>query len=102
MPLPDNLNRKPPGALSAIAKVEKLTQIAFTLPVAAAVGWFLGLLLDKAFHTHWIYIAGLIFGVVAGFVQLFRVISAPGWAAASAPDPTAPKGPGFADKDGDA
>ena len=28
--------------------------------------------LDKAFHTHWIYIPGLLLGIAAGFVQLVR------------------------------
>lgn len=52
--------------------VGEYTSLAFVLPVATLVGYAIGYLLDKAFHTHWIYIPGLIFGIAAGFVQLVR------------------------------
>jgi F0F1-type ATP synthase assembly protein I len=52
--------------------VGEYTSLAFLLPVATLVGYVIGYLLDKALHTHWIYIPGLIFGIVAGFVQLIR------------------------------
>ncbi len=87
--------QKPSGATQAIVKAEKLTQIAFALPVAAVVGWLAGAGLDKLLHQHWIWIVGLIVGVVAGFVQVFRMISAPGTLAATAYDFSANKGPGF-------
>ena len=38
-------------------------------PKAYAV---LGYLLDRAFHTHFLYIPFLILGIAAGFVQLIR------------------------------
>ncbi len=46
--------------------------LAFMLPVATFVGLAVGYLLDKTFHTHWIYIPGLILGIAAGFTQLIR------------------------------
>jgi F0F1-type ATP synthase assembly protein I len=52
--------------------VGEYTSLAFLLPVATLVGYLIGYLLDKAFHTHWIYIPGLVFGIAAGFVQLVR------------------------------
>lgn len=52
--------------------VGEYTSLAFLLPAATFVGYLVGYLLDKAFHTHWIYIPGLIFGIIAGFVQLIR------------------------------
>lgn len=52
--------------------VGEYTSLAFLLPVATFVGYLIGYLLDKAFGTQWIYIPGLIFGIVAGFVQLIR------------------------------
>jgi len=57
-------------------RAEKLTQIAFVLPVAVFVGWALGAALDKWLHQHWIYLAGIIFGSVAGFIQIFRLVAA--------------------------
>ena len=52
--------------------VGEYTSLAFLLPVSAFIGYLLGYLLDKQFGTTWIYIAGLIFGIAAGFVQLIR------------------------------
>lgn len=52
--------------------VGEYTSLAFMLPVATLIGYALGYLLDKAFHTHWIYIPGLFLGIAAGFVQLIR------------------------------
>jgi F0F1-type ATP synthase assembly protein I len=54
--------------------VGEYTSLAFMLPVATLVGYAIGYLLDKALGTHWIYIAGLFFGIAAGFVQLIRYL----------------------------
>jgi len=48
--------------------------LAMTLPVSAAVGYFMGILLDKAFGTHFLYVVFLILGIVSGFVQLIRQV----------------------------
>ena len=42
------------------------------MPVSALLGYGLGYLLDNEFDTTWLYLAGLILGIVAGFVQLIR------------------------------
>lgn len=68
--------KKDDGGMDTVLRIEKLTQIAVILPCAVFIGWVLGLLLDKWLHQHWIYIAGIIFGSVAGFVQIFRLIAA--------------------------
>jgi F0F1-type ATP synthase assembly protein I len=52
--------------------VGEYTSLAFLLPASALIGYFLGYLLDKEFETSWMYIAGVILGSVAGFVQLIR------------------------------
>ena len=46
--------------------------LAFMLPAATLVGYVVGYLLDRAFHTHFLYIPFLILGIAAGFVQLIR------------------------------
>ena len=46
-------------------------QVAFVLPAAVLVGWGAGWWLGRALHQHWIEIAGVVFGCVAG---LFYVI----------------------------
>jgi F0F1-type ATP synthase assembly protein I len=52
--------------------VGEYTSLAFLLPISAVVGYGIGYLLDKKFHTTWMNMAGLIVGIVAGFVQLIR------------------------------
>jgi F0F1-type ATP synthase assembly protein I len=52
--------------------VGEYTSLAFLLPASAFVGYVIGYLLDKAFHTRWLYIPFLVLGIVAGFVQLIR------------------------------
>ena len=54
-------------------EMEKYIQLGVMLPAATFIGWLIGHLLDLHFHTHWIYLVGLGFGIAAGFVQLFRV-----------------------------
>ena len=60
--------------VDSLVRAEKLTQIAFILPAAVVVGWLGGAGLDKWLHQHWIYLAGIILGCVAGFIQIFRLV----------------------------
>ena len=55
-------------------EIESYIQLGVLLPAATFVGWLAGHILDLHFHTHWIYIVGLAFGIAAGFVQLFRTV----------------------------
>jgi F0F1-type ATP synthase assembly protein I len=57
------------------AQVANYAQLAFVFPAATVVGWLIGVGLDKWLHTTWLYIVGLIFGIVAGFVELIRTVS---------------------------
>jgi len=59
---------------SPLAVLGVYLSLAMTLPVSTAVGYFMGILLDKLFGTHFLYIIFLILGVVSGFVQLFRQV----------------------------
>jgi F0F1-type ATP synthase assembly protein I len=59
------------SALRGYVEAEKLLQVALVLPGAVAVGWGLGWWADSRLHQHWIAIAGIVFGSVAG---LFYVI----------------------------
>jgi len=60
---------------SPIALVGEYTALAFMLPAATLVGYAIGYLLDRAFHTHFLYLVFLIFGIAAGFVQLVRQVT---------------------------
>jgi len=63
-----------PGKRSFVQQVARYSQLAFVLPAATVVGWLLGVLLDRWLHTTWLYLAGLILGIVAGFVELIRTV----------------------------
>jgi F0F1-type ATP synthase assembly protein I len=52
----------------------RYSQLAFVLPAATAAGWLVGVLLDRWLHTSWIYLAGLLLGIVAGFFELLRTV----------------------------
>jgi F0F1-type ATP synthase assembly protein I len=52
----------------------RYSELAFVLPAAAAAGWLIGLGLDKWLHTTWLYLVGLLLGIVAGFVELVRTV----------------------------
>jgi F0F1-type ATP synthase assembly protein I len=54
-------------------QMAKYSQLAFVFPAATVAGWLIGVALDRWLHTTWLYIAGLIVGIIAGFVELIRV-----------------------------
>jgi ATP synthase protein I len=55
-------------------QLARYSQLALVLPAATFVGWLIGVGLDKWLHTTWLYLAGLILGIVAGFVELIRTV----------------------------
>ena len=64
---------QPTGKENFWVQAARYTQLAMILPAAVVVGWFVGAALDRWFHTTWLYIAGILLGVAAGFVELIRV-----------------------------
>ena len=51
----------------------RYSEIGFIIPAAVLLGFFLGKLLDYWLHTRWLYLGGLIFGAIVGFVQMIRM-----------------------------
>jgi F0F1-type ATP synthase assembly protein I len=49
--------------------------LIFVVPVAAMVGFGLGFLLDRVFHTGILKIVFLLLGVAAGIIDLLRELS---------------------------
>ena len=47
-------------------------QMAFVFPAALVVGWLVGAALDRWLHTTWLYLAGILLGIAAGFIELIR------------------------------
>jgi ATP synthase protein I len=62
------------GALHSLVRVESLIQLGLLLPACVVIGWALGLALDRWLHLHWMNVAGLILGAIAGFVQTIRIV----------------------------
>jgi F0F1-type ATP synthase assembly protein I len=65
----------PPRKKSMLVQLANYSQLAFIFPAATVVGWLIGLALDHWLHTTWLYLAGLILGIVAGFLQLIRTVT---------------------------
>ncbi len=61
-----------PKKKNAWVQMANYAQLAILFPAATVVGWLIGAALDRWLHTTWLYIAGLILGIVAGFVELIR------------------------------
>ncbi|MGD0179659.1 MAG: AtpZ/AtpI family protein [Terriglobales bacterium] len=72
MPSPDS---DPPEKKSALVQLANYSQLAFIFPAATVAGWLAGLALDHWLHTTWLYLAGLIVGIIAGFVELIRTVT---------------------------
>jgi F0F1-type ATP synthase assembly protein I len=53
----------------------RYSEIAFIIPAAVVVGLLIGKLLDYWFKTHWLFLSGIIFGAVVGFVQMIRMVT---------------------------
>lgn len=63
---------------SLLVQLARYSEIAIIFPASTAVGWGVGVALDHWLHTSWLYLVGLILGIVAGFVQLIRLAGALG------------------------
>jgi F0F1-type ATP synthase assembly protein I len=72
-----SLDNDPPPKNSAWVQLANYSQLAFVFPAATVVGWLVGTAMDHWLHTSWLYIVGLVLGIVAGFVELIRTVSRP-------------------------
>jgi len=61
---------------NALVSAARYSEIGFIIPAAVFLGYGLGWLLDRWLHTHWLYLAGVIFGAVVGFAQMIRMAAA--------------------------
>jgi F0F1-type ATP synthase assembly protein I len=55
-------------------QMARYSQLAFVLPACTVAGWLIGIALDHYLHQTWIYLVGLILGIVAGFIELVRTV----------------------------
>ena len=61
--------------LSAWGQVARYSAIGLTIPSHLFAGWLIGMLLDKAFGTSYLYIVFVLIGVVSGFIEMIRLAS---------------------------
>jgi len=61
-----------PDKKNGWVQLARYSQLAFVFPAATVAGWLIGAALDRWLHTTWLYLAVLILGIVAGFVELIR------------------------------
>lgn len=73
MPTPEDPK---PSEKNAFVSLARYSELGFIIPAAVLVGLFLGKLLDYWLRTHWLYLAGLIFGAIVGFIQMMRMATA--------------------------
>ena len=52
----------------------RYSEIAFIIPAAVVVGLLVGKLLDYWLHTRWLFLGGIVFGAIVGFVQMIRMV----------------------------
>ena len=76
MPGPDEFDnrRDPDKSESMWLQLARYSQLAVIFPAATVVGLLIGVGLDRWLHTTWLYLAGLIVGIAAGFVELIRSV----------------------------
>ena len=55
-------------------QASRYSQVALTLPAALVVGWLIRAALDRWLHTTWLYLAGILLGIAAGFFELIRTV----------------------------
>lgn len=60
---------------SAAAVWARYSQVAFIIPAAVVAGLLVGKLFDYWLHTHWLFLAGIILGAIAGFIDMIRMIT---------------------------
>jgi F0F1-type ATP synthase assembly protein I len=72
--VPDNGEPGQPKK-SVLVQLANYSQLAFIFPAATVVGWLIGAGLDRWLHTTWLYLVGLILGIIAGFVELIRLVT---------------------------
>jgi ATP synthase protein I len=70
----DPQRRTKGNAVHSLVRVESLLQLGLLLPASVVIGWAIGLALDHWLGRHWINVAGLIFGAIAGFVETIRIV----------------------------
>ncbi len=71
---PDSRNSDPNKRENFWVQAARYSQLAVIFPAALVVGWLVGAALDRWLHTTWLYLAGILLGIAAGFIELIRSV----------------------------
>jgi F0F1-type ATP synthase assembly protein I len=71
---PNSESQSPDQKKNFWVQAARYSQLAFVFPAALIVGWLAGAALDRWLHTTWLYLAGILLGIAAGFIQLIRAV----------------------------
>jgi F0F1-type ATP synthase assembly protein I len=71
---PNSQSQPPERKENFWVQAARYSQLAFVFPAALIVGWLVGAALDRWLHTTWLYLAGLLLGIAAGFIELIRAV----------------------------
>ncbi len=71
---PDPERKKSTQKENFWVQAARYSQLAFVLPAALVVGWLVGAALDRWLHMTWLYLAGILLGIAAGFIELIRTV----------------------------
>ncbi|MFN3322553.1 MAG: AtpZ/AtpI family protein [Bryobacteraceae bacterium] len=63
---------RPDGRNPLYVMVGRYMALAFLLPATTAVGYILGVLLDRALGTDFLHIVFLLLGIAAGLIKLIQ------------------------------
>jgi|WetSurMetagenome_2_1015567.scaffolds.fasta_scaffold92328_3 F0F1-type ATP synthase assembly protein I len=56
-------------------EIARLTSVGFGLVISALIGWYIGNLIDKHFHTTPVFmLVFLLLGISAGIINVFRTL----------------------------
>jgi len=72
---PDPNSRESDRKESFWVQFARYSQLAFIFPAAVVVGWLVGAALERWLHTTWLYLAGILLGIAAGFIELIRTVT---------------------------
>ena len=64
-----------PEKRSIWAQAGDYASLGVMMPACTFVGYLIGVGLDHLFGTHFLYLVFLILGIVAGFVELVRIVT---------------------------
>lgn len=60
---------------SMLGALARYSGMAFTIPAAVVVGYFIGGWLDTRFGTHSLYVVGVVLGAAGGLIQVVRQLT---------------------------